>query len=132
MSLDIYLYLKKYESVSRYDKDGDAKAKGFYPKELRKFAERQFKGDDLSKETKFRIGHWWGDREINQWVTDNVGEEVENCKEIEMSVEEVERLLKFVEEEDYGDYTINLLKDTLAFMKKHEKENWYVTYMPSW
>ena len=53
MGLDMYLYLRKSESCGRWDNDYEQKKVGFYPEELKDFAEEISKENFMSKETMY-------------------------------------------------------------------------------
>lgn len=58
MGLDMYLQLRKYESLGSWDKNFLNKSKRFYPKELETFADDIKQVNFMSKETEFQVGYW--------------------------------------------------------------------------
>ena len=161
MGLDMYLYAKRYESVSRWDKDKNKD--GFYPPELTELGNDIFNSNFMSKETSYQIGYWRKANAIHKYFVDICAEGVDDCREMYVREEVLENLLKrckevladhnkakdllpstsgfFFGSTDYGEwyfqdieYTKNLLEKVLAFIKEHEeKDNDYdIYYLASW
>ena len=49
----MYLYLGKYESCSKYDKNFEERRKGFYPEEMQELADFIAENNFMSKTTKY-------------------------------------------------------------------------------
>lgn len=155
MGLDMYLYLRKYES------DLDNQKYPFYPKELKeledKIAQRNFK----SIYTEFQVGYWRKANAIHKWFVDNCADGVDECQEIYVTKEKAEELLNFVNQilEDnakaaellptesgfffgsteydewyYEDlkYTKELLSDVLRTVRSISKPHYSIIYQASW
>jgi len=87
MGLDMYLTAKRYI----YDFDDDGKA-------LREKLE-DFKVNGMEvKELSYRAGYWRKANAIHQWFVDNVQDDVDNCGEYLVTIEQLEELLELVNE----------------------------------
>ena len=92
MGLDMYLYLRKSESCGRWDNDYEQKKVGFYPEELKDFAEEISKENFMSKETMYQVGYWRKENAIHKWFVDNCADGVDECQQIYVSVEKAKEL----------------------------------------
>ena len=160
MGLDMYLYLEKYESCSRFNEDYKQKKDTFYPEELEVFKidERNF----MSKETLYQIGYWRKANAIHNWIVTNCADGEDRCQRIYLTTKDLEKLLSLVnqvlENHDLADqllptvdgfffgnknydewyfkdleYTKELLEKLLAFMKDNKMSMDYdIIYQASW
>ena len=152
MGLDMYLYMNKYEVAHRYKiENGKKLPKNFYPKELEQLEQDILKRNFLSKETKYQVGYWRKFNALHWWIVKNYANEKDDCREIYLSVEDIEKLLKvclkvmmdhskasellptksgfLFGDTEYDDwyfenleYTINLLQKIIELIKKQTKE----------
>lgn len=161
MGLDMYLYAKHYDSISRWDKDKNKD--GFYPPELAELGNDIFNSNFMSKETSYQIGYWRKANAIHKYFVDNCADGIDDCREVRVSEDALEDLLGLCKEvlEDHDkakellpstsgfffgstdydewyfqdiEYTKNLLEKVLAFLKEQaEKHNYYdISYQASW
>ena len=94
MGLDMYLYLRKYESCGIWDKDYNEKKVNFYPEELDVF--EIDKVNFMSKETKYKVGYWRKANAIHKWFVDECANGVDECQPIYVSVEKIKELRNLV------------------------------------
>ena len=160
MGLDMYLYLRKYES------DFDNQKYPFYPKELKELEDKIAQRNYKSIYTEFQVGYWRKANAIHNWIVTNCAKGVDNCQEIYMSKSNLQHLLDTCKEvlsdhskaEDllptkdgffFGNleynewyfkdlnYTVELLTDVLKLLDDNEKEQSFylyydVIYQASW
>lgn len=160
MGLDMYLYLKKYESVTSWEKGEAERKQGFYPEEMKELGENIFKRNFMSKETSCQVGYWRKANAIHKWFVDKCADGVDDCRPVYVSKENLQELLDLVNETladptkasallptqsgfffgstDYDEwykqdleYTRDLLKDVLDFMKDKDWR-WSIIYEASW
>lgn len=98
MGLDMYLYLRKHESVGSWDENYENKKNGFYPTELAEFEKRISERNYLSKNTICQIGYWRKANAIHQWFVDNCADGQDDCRPVYVSIEDAEKLLKICKE----------------------------------
>lgn len=98
MGLDMYLYLRKYESACSWEKDYAEKRGSFYPSELKSFADEIDKHNFMSKETSFQIGYWRKANAIHSWFVKNCADGVDECQKIYVDESKLKELLGNVEE----------------------------------
>lgn len=99
MGLDMYLYLQKYETCSKWNgtENYEKKFKSFYPKELTEFKVDIDKRNFLSKETKYQVGYWRKANAIHEWFVRNCGDDIDECQEIYIGHDDLENLLNTCE-----------------------------------
>ena len=98
MGLDMYLYLRKYESCTNWDKDYLEKRPNFYPEDLKSIAVDQENRNFLSKYTLYQVGYWRKANAIHAWIVKNCADGVDECQEIYVSVEKAKQLRNAVDE----------------------------------
>lgn len=142
MGLDMYLYLKKYESMSPF-RATMSEMKGFYPKELEGFADKQLERNFLSKETSFQIGYWCKEWHIHNMIDVIANEGKNDSNELMLDrdamakiVEQAKGELDNVKNIGYGQYnalkyTKELFEKVLDFMKDKDS-HWWVVYKISY
>lgn len=159
MGLDMYLYLKKYESCGRWDANYEQKKEGFYPEELKDFAESIDKENFMSKVTRFQVGYWRKANAIHAWFVHECGNDVDECQPIYVPVEKAKDLLDtcnkvlenhdlaeellpteegfFFGSQEYDDwyfedvkYTKELLEKVISFVEEHDEFD--IIYEASW
>ena len=159
MGLDMYLYVKKYESVSRWDEKAQEKVKSFYPKELQELGKRHLEDNFLSKETRYQVGYWRKANAIHKWFIDHCAKGEDDCRSMWVSVKKLEELLDIIKDilfdsssaknklptqagfffgsQEYDEwyfedlkYTKDLLERVLNFLAKNT--NYEVYYQASW
>jgi DNA repair ATPase RecN len=155
MGLDMYLYLRKYES--QYSKN--FKAQRFYPTELKEFKDKIKKRNYLSRETYFQVGYWRKANAIHDWIVQKCADGEDKCQKIYVSIEQLKELLDnvnkvldnhslasellptasgfFFGSTDYDEwyyedltYTKELLESVLAFIKNNYEYD--AVYQASW
>lgn len=96
MGLDMYLYLRKseYYSGGRWRSEEEQK-KAKYPKELSEFEKEIENVNFPSKQvnTDYQVGYWRKANAIHNWFVENCAEGIDDCKDIEVSVEQAKDLL---------------------------------------
>ena len=96
MGLDMYLYLRKYESCSKWDKDYLEKKPNFYPEDLKEFAEDINNRNFLSKQTLYQVGYWRKANAIHAWFVKNCADDVDECQEIYVSFKQAKELRNLI------------------------------------
>lgn len=92
MGLDMYLYASKYEDRSKWG--GEDKKEGFYPKELKEFAEKQWENNYLSKETTYQIGYWRKFNALHNYIVKNFANGEDDCRKILLYKERIKGILQ--------------------------------------
>jgi hypothetical protein len=96
MGLDMYLYLKKEEYVSRYSKSKNLRRE--FPKAIRDLGITLPDLDSVCRETLYEIGYWRKANEIHAWILnkcgprDRDGDVIDDCRDIFVSVDALEEL----------------------------------------
>ena len=154
----MYLYVGKYESNCRWDKDYENKVKTFYPEELTELGKDIDEHNFMSKETKYQIGYWRKANAIHKFFVDNCADGVDDCREMYVREETLSDLLDrcneiladhdraiellpstsgfFFGSTDYDEwyfkdleYTKNLIEKVLKFLNEQaEKKSYYSVY----
>ena len=154
----MYLYVGKYESISKWNDKELLNKDGFYPTELKELADDILKHNFMSKETKYQIGYWRKANAVHKFFVDNCAEGVDDCREMYVSEETLSDLLDkcneiladhdkaseilptengfFFGSTDYDEwyfqdieYTKNLIEKVLKFINEQaEKKNYYSVY----
>lgn len=148
MGLDMYLYLRKYEGLGRWDNNMEQRKAGFYPEELEGFVEEIAELNFMSKTTTCQVGYWRKANAIHNWFVRNCADGVDDCRPIYVGVSKAEELLDICEQiladhskaeellptqsgvffgsVDYGEwyfeeleYTANLLRKVIDFINGH-------------
>ena len=97
MGLDMYLYLKIYDSVSIHDNNYNEKVKDFYPKDIKELADKN--GVTLYfKETSYTIGYWRKANAIHGYFVNVLNNGIDKCEEIYVSLDNLQDLLKIVQQ----------------------------------
>lgn len=159
MGLDMYLYVRKYESKTQWNENKNVSIKDFYPKELHYLASKHYKDNFLSKTTEYQVGYWRKANAIHKWFVDNCGYGKDNCERYYVSRNALKQLLKLcnqvINNKDqaeqllptqkgffFGDtkydewyfedveYTIALVKRVINFLEKNKEYD--CIYNASW
>lgn len=155
MGLDMYMSIRKYESLSSYDENFKEKVSGFYPPELQAFQQKNSERNFLSKETEYQVGYWRKANAIHNWFVENCADGKDECQPIHVNKDELQELLDtcqkvlkdhskaeellptqsgfFFGSTDYDgwyfedlQYTVELLTDILEFLsQEHPKGIYY-------
>ena len=158
MGLDMYMKIRKSEYKAAFR--GDQLS---YPAELDQAFEGNYPGT-LSKSvcitTDYEVGYWRKANAIHKWFVDNCAEGVDDCREMEVSVEQLKELYSlclqvmvditqapellptcegfFFGSEEYDDdyrvdieYTVDLLQKMIPFLEKH-RNDYTAVYHASW
>lgn len=154
MGLDMYLYLRKYERISSWDKEGTKKKEGFYPPELEELADRIYEKNFMSKATEYQVAYWRKANAIHRFFIENCAEGEDDCKPVWVPLEALKDLVKIcrdiisdpskAEEElptqsgfffgdtKYDEYYLQDLEDTVEnlepIIKFLEKDKNYLKY----
>ena len=162
MGLDMYLYLRKYESVTNWDKEGIKKKEGFYPPELEELGNRIYEKNFMSKTTEYQVAYWRKANAVHQYFIENCTDGEDDCKPIWVDIEDLKKLVKICREiiadptkaqeklptqggfffgsVEYDEYYLQDLEDTveqlepvIKFMEKQEnREKYDIIYEASW
>lgn len=152
MGLDMYLYLKKYDSTFRECN---------YPEELKEFEQeieqRNYK--EIESVSFYQVGYWRKANAIHNWIVQNCADGVDECQYVYLSEEKLQELLEKCEEvikdnskasellpttkgfffgsQAYDEwyfedikYTIHIVKKLLDFIKFDKR--YEVIYQASW
>ena len=152
MGLDMYLFVEKYESKFKKDKNPCE----LYPQELRSLAKKHLEVNFLSVHSKYQIGYWRKFYPLHHWFV-NYSHEEDYCQEIIIYRENLQELLKHLKqvksvkdlfnvldpnatthiENDWESYyleclqyTIKLFERVLRFINKHD--DYEIIYKASW
>ena len=162
MGLDMYMYIRKSESVSSWQNDYKEKISGFYPPEFENFQNKIAERNFLSKDTMYQVGYWRKSNAIHNWIVNNCANGIDNCQEVYMSKSNLQDLLDTCKEvlsdhskagdllptqdgfffggTEYDEwyfkdlnYTVELLTDVLKFLDDNKGYPYYtVIYQASW
>lgn len=159
MGLDMYLYLGKYESCSRYDKNFEERRKGFYPEEMQELADFIAENNFMSKTTRYQVAYWRKANQIHSYFVNRCADGEDDCKEVWVSIEALKDLVALckevianpekAEEElptqtgfffgstEYDEYYIRDLEQTVEMLEPiikflEENKNYEVSYRASW
>lgn len=127
MGLDMYLYLRKYESLGSWKEDNSLKVKDFYNEELADLAEEHYKYNFLSKDTRYQIGYWRKFNALHNWFVKNCAGGEDNCKPVYVDYEDFKKL-KTILSKIKKDH--NLAEELLPcssgfFFGSQEYDEWY-------
>lgn len=94
MGLDMYLCLKKYRSIGRWDLENNPalSADGFYPPELKEFQDAIFERKFLTVDESYQVGYWRKANAIHHWIVENCAHGVDECQIIFVSAENLKKL----------------------------------------
>jgi len=149
MGLDMYLEIRKQESLGRWDDDFEARKDNFYPEEFKELEAEIAEHNFLSRELTVQVGYWRKANAIHNWFVHNCGDDVDECQPIYVSVEKAAELLNLCKQvrDDHSkaeallptrggfffgsigydewyfkdiDYTINLLEKVIKFMEAQD------------
>lgn len=143
MGLDMYLYLKKEEYVSKYSKSKNLRRE--FPKSIRDLGIVLPELDSVCRETTYEIGYWRKANAIHAWILnkcgprDFAGKVIDDCRDIFVSVEVLEELRNtckavledktkaadllptqsgfFFGSTEYDEYYFDDLKDTIKILE---------------
>lgn len=128
MGLDMYLYVRDYKSLSKWDKNfTNKKVDSFYPKDLQEFARNHIKNNFLSKQTMYQVGYWRKFNALHNWFVERCADGEDNCQLIYVSHEKFLEL-KTICEKVLKDHS--LAKELLPtqdgfFFGTTEYDEWY-------
>lgn len=134
MGLDMYLYLSKFESLSRWGKNADLpeqelleKAKEFYPSELHNIMQDHLKHNFLSKQTQYQVGYWRKANAIHRWFIENCADGVDDCRDIYVGYDQLEDLRDTVQKvlENHDRAPELLPTQEGCFFGGTEYDDWY-------
>ena len=94
MGLDMYLYLRKYESVTSWDEEGIKKKEGFYPPELEELADRIYERNFMSRTTEYQVAYWRKANAVHRYFIENCAEGEDDCKPVWVPLEALKALVK--------------------------------------
>lgn len=120
MGLDMYLYLRKYESNFS---DNNLS----YPYELRELENNNRKRNFLSKDTRYQVGYWRKANAIHNWFVKNCANGEDDCKPIYVPTDKLVELLKLVKEvlQDHSKASELLPTCEGFFFGGQEYDEWY-------
>jgi len=161
MGLDMYLYLRKYEGCSRWDKDFEKKKKEFYPKELKELGENIAKNNFMTKQTEYQVAYWRKANQIHNYFVENCADGEDDCRPVYVELEDLKELVSLCREvienpkkaedilptqdgfffgsveydEDYEqdlEYTVEQLEPIIKFLESPEGKDYDIIYRASW
>jgi hypothetical protein len=159
MGLDMYLYVSKYESCSKYDQNFEERRTGFYPEELQELADSITENNFMSKTTQYQVAYWRKANQIHNYFVNRCADGEDDCREVWVSLEALEELVAlcreviakpekakeelptragfFFGDTDYDEYyirdleqTVEMLEPVIKFLK--ENKNYEAYYRASW
>lgn len=92
MGLDMYLEARKEVYVSDFTDESAGKIKCQLPEELKMFEELWHK--TLTHIENYTIGYWRKANHIHKWFVDNCGDGEDECQDMYVSKEDLEKLLE--------------------------------------
>ena len=93
MGLDQYLYIEKYDSAWRHEKDtSDEWKKKFYEPELGDLAATLLKSG-FSKTIRYEVAYWRKENAIHKWFIDNYASGEDECQDIWISTDALKKLV---------------------------------------
>ena len=157
MGLDMYLYLRKREHCSQYEKPELCG----YPAELKEFEEeiKERSFVSIDKTIDYQIGYWRKDNAIHNYFVEVCGGGVDECQEIYVDIKSAKELIKRCEKiledhsfakillptcegfffggQEYDEWYFNAIKYTLDLMRKvvkfvEENKGYVIVYEASW
>lgn len=125
MGLDMYLYLRKYESCSAWRSVKNVN--DFYPQEMEKLATNIYERNFLSKETTYQVGYWRKVNAIHNWFVEKCANGVDECQRIYVSVSQIKELLSVVDSVLQDNTKASELLPTTEgfFFGSQEYDEWY-------
>lgn len=161
MGLDMYLYLRKYESCSQWDKDFEKKKKDFYPVELKELGISIAANNFMSKETEYQVAYWRKANQIHSYFVQNCADGEDDCRPVYVELGDLKELVSLCREvienpkkaedilptqdgfffgsveydEDYEqdlEYTVEQLEPIIKFLESPEGKDYDIIYRASW
>ena len=161
MGLDMYLYLRKYEGCSQWDKDFEKKKKEFYPKELKELGENIAKNNFMSKQAEYQVAYWRKANQVHNYFVQKCANGEDNCEPVYVSLENLKELVSLcreiienpkkaeaklptqggfffgsVEYDEYYEqdleYTVEQLEPIIKFLESEEGHGYKAIYEASW
>lgn len=124
MGLDMYLYLSKYESESRWKEE---KIKNFYPSELDTLFNMIYEHNFCSKITEYQVAYWRKANAIHNWIIQNCANGVDECQKIYVSEDDLKQLINLCEKVLKDNSLASLLLPTCDgfFFGSQKYDEWY-------
>lgn len=162
MGLDMYLYLRKYESCSKWStKDFEKKKKEFYPEELKELGDNIAKNNFMTKHTEYQVAYWRKANQIHSYFVENCADGEDDCRPVYVGLRKLKELVSLCREvienpkkaEDilptqdgffFGsveydecyeqdlEYTVEQLEPIIKFLESPEGKDYDVIYRASW
>lgn len=162
MGLDMYLYLRKYESCSQWStKDFEKKKERFYPKELKELGENIAKNNYMSKETDYQVAYWRKANQVHNYFVQMCAKGEDDCKPVYVGLGDLKELVslcrKIIENPDkakellptssgffFGsveydeyyeqdlEYTVEQLEPIIKFLESEKGKDYDIIYRASW
>lgn len=157
MGLDMYFYLEKYESQSRFsDKDNVVL---HYDEDLKELEEDIFIRNFKSIETRYQVGYFRKFNALHSYIVNKYANGEDDCRPILLDREDIEEILTtlksvnkdnasevlptqtgfFFGSQEYDEwyfedieYAIDLLEKMLKVLEKDSKNRWSAYYEASW
>ena len=102
MGLDMYLFIREHEFVSKHYSSGGTKLKLKYPKEIldvftnlkdENFVDEKVWDDrSVSRNTDYNIGYWRKANHIHNWFVEKCADGRDECQDIYVSFDELKEL----------------------------------------
>ena len=161
MGLDMYLYLRKYESCGQWDKDFQKKKKDFYPVELKELGETITRNNSMSKQTEYKVAYWRKANQVHNYFVQKCANGENDCKPVYVELGDLKELVSLCKEviEDpkkaeaklpttsgffFGsskydeyykqdlEYTVEQLEPIIKFLESEEGKDYEAIYEASW
>lgn len=94
MGLDMYLYVKKYESCCSWRGDYEKKKVGFYPEELKEIGEQIDKNNFMSKETLYQVAYWRKSNMIHRYFIERCADGQDDCSPVYVQLKDIKDLVQ--------------------------------------
>lgn len=162
MGLDMYLYLRKYESCCPWNtKDFEKERKGFYPEELKELGENIAKNNFMSKETEYQVAYWRKSNQIHKFFIQKCANGKDDCRPMWVPLEALIELVSLCREvvehpekakeklptkkgfffgstgydeyyEQDLEYTVEQLEPIIKFLESEKGSDYDIIYRASW
>ena len=154
MGLDMYFYLRKYESQSKWDEKA---AVLNYDEDLKGLENYIFKRNFKSVETKYQVGYFRKFNALHSYIVKTFANGVDECQEIYLSKKDLNKLLDalksvskdnasqvlptqtgfFFGSQNYDEYYFEDVKEAIELITKmlevmNSNNKWSACYEASW
>jgi len=131
MGLDMYFYLNRYDSRSKWDdeklaNDGEV-SQVQYPKALKSLEDYIYDRNFMSVESKYQVGYFRKFNALHAYIVDNFANGVDECQEIEIDETDLQKMLNDLVQVDNDHSKAEELLPTRSgfFFGGTEYDDWY-------